>query len=251
MGVVANYKPHIEISSDAESLALKIATVFVDEARQARSSRGKFYVAVSGGYTPKRFFELLGELPESVDLEWEEIELFWVDERVVDPQSEWSNYKLAADTFLKRVPIPITNVHRIPTENSDVKAAAREYEKTIREVFRLGEDQLPEFDLILLGMGADGHTGSMFANSYASFDTDDIACAVYVLDEKLNRITVTHPVLLAARHLAVLVSGEEKADILKMVLTSEMDEVQYPIHILWPILDKVTWLVDSQAARFL
>jgi 6-phosphogluconolactonase len=177
--------------------------------------------------------------------------LFWVDERYVHPESEQSNYKLAADTFLTKVPIPETNVHRIPTELEDFKAAARRYEGTIREVFGLGAGKLPEFDLILLGMGSDGHTGSLFPNSYAAFDTEDLACVVYVLDEKLNRITLTHPVLRAACHLVVLVCGHEKSDILKTVLKSEPDEVRYPIHALWPVLDRVTWLIDSAAAKSL
>ena len=100
-------------------------------------------------------------------------------------------------------------------------------------------------------MGAEGHAGSLFPNSCAAFDTQNLASVVYVLDEKLNRITLTHPVLCAASHLAVLVSGEEKADILKQVLTGEPDEVRYPIHILWPVLHKVTWLVDRMAAKAL
>jgi 6-phosphogluconolactonase len=100
-------------------------------------------------------------------------------------------------------------------------------------------------------MGAEGHTGSLFPNSYALLDTEDLACVVYVLDEKLNRITLTHPVLCAASHLAVLVSGKEKAGILKEVLTSKPDEVRYPIHSLWPVLDRVTWLTDIQAAKLL
>ena len=100
-------------------------------------------------------------------------------------------------------------------------------------------------------MGADGHTGSLFPNSFAAFDKENLACVVYVLDEKLNRITLTHPVLCAASRLAVLVSGQEKAHILKEVLTSEPDEVRFPIHTLWPVLNKVTWLVDSEAAKFL
>ncbi len=100
-------------------------------------------------------------------------------------------------------------------------------------------------------MGADGHAGSLFPNSYAAFDTEDLACVVYVMDEDLNRITLTHPVLCAASHLAILVSGREKAEILKEVLISEPDEVRYPIHALWPILDKVTWLVDKEAAKAL
>ncbi|MGD8786139.1 MAG: 6-phosphogluconolactonase, partial [Phycisphaerales bacterium] len=177
--------------------------------------------------------------------------LFWVDERYVEPDSDWSNYKLAADTFLGKVTIPEGNIHRIPTEHDDFKAAAQYYEQTIRDVFGLDEKKTPQFDLIMLGMGAEGHTGSLFPNSYAMFDTEDLACVVYVMDEKLNRITLTHPVLRAASHLTILVSGPEKAKILKEVLTSEPDEVRYPVHVLWPILDKVTWLVDQEAAKSL
>ena len=105
-------------------------------------------------------------------------------------------------------------------------------------------------------MGADGHTGSLFPNSNASFDTSDLACVVYLLDQKMpdqtvTRITLTHPVLCAASQITVLVSGAEKAKILKEVLTSEPDEVRYPIHALWPALDKISWLVDSPAAKLL
>ena len=140
-------------------------------------------------------------------------------------------------------------MHRIPTDFSDFNSAARRYEEIIRSVFDLDKKQIPQFDLIVLGMGSDGHTGSLFPNSYAAFDTNDLACVVYVLDEKLNRITLTHPVLCAASHLIVLVSGAEKASILKEVLTSEPDEIRYPIHTLWPVLDRVTWLVDNKAAQ--
>ena len=122
-------------------------------------------------------------------------------------------------------------------------------DRSIRGVFGLQEGQLPRFDLIILGMGPDGHTGSLFPNSYAAFDTADLACVVYVLDEKLTRITLTHPVLCSASHIAILISGAEKASILRDVLTSEPDEVRYPIHVLWPVLDRVTWLVDEEAAQ--
>lgn len=251
MGTVADYKANIEVVPDSENLALRGLEFFIAEAEKAIRARGIFYVAISGGNTPKRVFELIGETPRAKSLAWDKIHLFWVDERYVPPDSQWSNYKLAADTFLAKVEIPEENIHQIPTEYSDFKTAAKCYEETIRRVFGLQEKELPQFDLILLGMGAEGHTGSLFPNSYAPFDTEDLACVVYVLDEKLNRITLTHPVLCAASHLAVLVSGEEKANILKEVMTSEPDEVQYPIHAIWPILDKVTWLVDSQAAKLL
>ena len=251
METAANYKPNVEIASDAESLAHRSVEIFVADAQKAIKARNTFKVAISGGHTPRRFFELLGEMPDVKALCWDRIHLFWVDERYVPPDSQWSNYKLAADTFLAKVAGPEENVHRIPTEYSDIKIASRCYEETIREVFGLEEKRVPEFDLIMLGMGAEGYTGSLFANCYAPFDKDDLACVVYSLDEKLNRITLTHPVLCAASHLAVLVCGEEKAGILKEVLTSEPDEVRYPIHILWPILNKVTWLVDSKAAKLL
>ena len=188
-------------------------------------------------------------LGRSSDLLWKKIQLFWVDERYVPPDSQWSNYKLAAETFLNKVPIPAENVHRIPTEHSDFAVAANLYEETIRNVFALEEGIIPQFDLIVLGMGADGHTGSLLPGSYAPFDTSDLACVVYVMDEKLNRITLTHPVLCAAKHIAVLVAGEEKAGILKEVLTSKPNEIKFPIHVLWSVLDKVTWLTDRSAAK--
>ncbi|MHC4658067.1 MAG: 6-phosphogluconolactonase [Planctomycetota bacterium] len=251
METVAKYKPNVEIVSDPESLAQRSVAIFIADAQKAIQAKNTFYVAISGGHTPRRFFEFLAELPQAKALPWDRVHLFWVDERYVPPDSQWSNYKLAADTFLPKVPIPDENVHRIPTEHSDSKAAAHCYEETIRDVFGLQEGRLPQFDLIVLGMGAEGHTGSLFPDSYAAFDRENLACVVYLLDEKLNRITLTHPVLCAASHLAVLVSGKEKAAILKEVLTSEPDEVRYPIHILWPILSRVTWLVDTDAAKLL
>jgi len=251
METAASYKPNVEIVSDPESLAQRGLEFFIADAERAIKAKGTFYVAISGGHTPKRFFELIGETPNAKALAWDKIQLFWVDERYVPPDSPWSNYRLAVSTFLTKVGIPEDNIHRIETEHSDFKVAAHSYEETIREVFGLEENQVPKFDLIILGIGAEGHTGSLFPNSFAPFDKEDLACVVYVLDETLNRITLTHPVLCAASHLAVLVSGQEKAGILKEVLTSEPDEVRYPIHTLWPILDKITWLVDREAAKAL
>jgi 6-phosphogluconolactonase len=251
METITKYKSNIEVVLDPESLAQNTLRIFIAEAKKAINTKDVFFVAISGGHTPRRFFELLAETPEANSLPWDKVQLFWVDERYVHPESEWSNYKLAADTFLARIPIPDTNIHRIPTEHEDFKVAANNYEQTIREVFGIEAGQVPEFDLILLGMGPDGHTASLFPNSYAAFDTEHLACVVYVLDEKLNRITLTHRVLRAACHLVVLVGGHEKSEILKKVLTSEPDEVRYPIHALWPVLDRVTWLVDKAAGQYL
>lgn len=251
VGISAGYKPNIKVAGDPESLARQCLEFFVAKAEKAIEEEGAFRVAISGGNTPKRFFELLGEAPQAKNLPWDKIQLFWVDERYVPPDSPSSNYRLAAGTFLTKVAIPKKNVHRIPTEYDDIKMAARCYEEEIRKVFGLEEGRLPRFDLVVLGMGAEGHTGSLFPNSFAPFDKEDLACVVYELDEKLSRITLTHPVLLAASCLVVLVSGEEKAGILKEVMTAEPDEVRYPIHLLWPVLNKIVWLVDNKAAKFL
>jgi 6-phosphogluconolactonase len=251
METMAKYKPNVEVVPDAESLAHRSVDFFIDKANEAIAQKGVFYVAISGGHTPQRFYELLGHEDHINAVAWDKVQLFWVDERYVPPDSVMSNYKLAADTFLGHPTVLPANVHRIPTEYSDFNEAAREYEQTIRKVFGIDKMKLPQFDLIVLGMGADGHTGSLFPNSYAPFDTEDLVCVVYVLDKGSNRITLTHPVLCSASCLAVLVSGEEKSKTLKDVLTTEPDEVRFPIHTLWPVLDRIVWLVDSQAAKLL
>ncbi len=256
METVANYKPNLEVVGDTGALATRCVELFAAAAREVLDQKDKCCIAISGGQTPRQFFQLLADDPGVKALQWNKIHLFWVDERCVPPDSAHSNYKLAADTFLRAVPIPNENVHRIPTESDDFNLAAQLYEQTIRAVFDLKPGELPEFDLIILGMGADGHTGSLFPDSFASFETKNLTCVVYFLDQKLadepvNRITLTHPVLCAASRITVLVSGEEKARTLKEVLTARPDEVRYPIHILWPVLDKVTWLVDADAAKLL
>jgi 6-phosphogluconolactonase len=158
---------------------------------------------------------------------------------------------MAAETFLPKVTIPPDNIHRIHAESSDCEAAASMYEEEIRRAFDIPQGQVPEFDLIILGMGRDGHTGSLFRDSYAPFDKEDLACVVYSMSDDYNRITMTHPILRAASHVVILVSGAEKAAILREVFTAECDEVRYPIHTIWPVLDKVTWIVDNDAARLL
>lgn len=244
-------KTNIITVSNAGALAHKAIELFVRSSQKAVAEKGLFYVAMSGGYTPRLFFELLGQKSVGLEVPWSKTHLFWVDEHCVEPDSDESNYKLAADTFLPKVGIPPENVHRIFGELHDCRAAARSYEKTITNVFGLQAGQLPKFDLIVLGMGDDAHTGSLFRGSYAVFDKENIVCAAYFMDGRKNRITLTHPVLCEATSVVILVSGKEKATILEKVITSEPDEVQFPIHTLWPALEKVTWVVDKEAAKYL
>jgi len=234
-----------------EELAVSALKIFVNSANSAIHTKGRFHVAISGGHTPARFFELLGGTGESGVIQWDRVHLFWVDERCVRPDDEASNYRLAAESFLSKVAVPHGNVHRIQGECCDYAKAVREYADSIRRVFDLEPGQMPQFDLMVLGMGPDGHIGSLLPNSYARFDTEALVSAVYIADGDYSRITLTHPVLRAASKLVILVSGPEKADILRDVMQSELDEVRYPVHSLWPVLDKVTWLVDSEAGKFI
>jgi 6-phosphogluconolactonase len=234
-----------------EDLAIAACDRFIQLGKKAITQKEAFHVAISGGHTPTRFFQLLGAGPISGTLEWDKVQIFWVDERCVPPEAEGSNYRLAANTFLDKVPVPVSNVHRVTGECIDYAKAVAEYEETIRRVFNLEPGQRPQFDLIVLGMGADGHIGSLFPNSYALFDTDDLVSTVYFMDGNYNRITLTHPVLCAAAQLLILISGPEKAQIVKEVMHNEYDDVKYPVHTLWPILHKVTWLIDSEAAKYL
>ncbi|MBN1126176.1 MAG: 6-phosphogluconolactonase [Sedimentisphaerales bacterium] len=243
--------PNIDQVSTPEDLAHKALTIFTKEAIKAVCDRGRFYVALSGGHTPQRFFELLSDSELTKKIPWNQIEVFWVDERCVPPDAKDSNYGLAADTFLSKVRIPAANVHRINGECESLEQAAVDYEETIRRIFRLKPGQVPRFDLIVLGMCPDGHIGSLYPNTYALIDTDDLVAPVYLMEGDFSRITLTAPVLTAAQHLMILISGPEKAAILRNVIQSEPDEIKYPVHTLWPILDRITWIIDGQAARFL
>lgn len=251
MDAVESLKLDVLRVGSYEDLARCALSSFADGSRVAIAEKGQFNVAISGGHTPERFFELLGDTDEGRCIQWAKVHVFWVDERCVSPDADASNYGLAAHAFLDKVGIPVANVHRMAAEVADYGRAAKEYESTICRVFKLGAGELPAFDLIILGMGDDGHIGSLFPNSAALFDTQDLVSAVYLMSGDYNRITLTHPVLCAAKHLLILISGSEKAEILKEVLRGEPDEVKYPVHTLWPILDKVTWLVDEDAAKYI
>ena len=251
MKVVKNDKLEMIKAEGADEFAHKAVGMFIHDARSAIAAKGIFFVAISGGNTPRGFFELMARDTEVKSLAWDKIELFWVDERCVSLDSDANNYKLAAETFLFKVPIPGRNVHRIPGESSDYTSAAAKYEEQIRQAFSIAPDEIPKFDLIILGMGPDGHIGSLLPDSYALFNTENLACVVYRMNNNFNRITLTHPVLCNASHLLIMISGREKAEIVREVLQGEQDEVKYPVHTLWPILEKVTWLIDSKAAILL
>jgi 6-phosphogluconolactonase len=223
----------IRIFADPEELARAAAEVFV-----ARSG-GR--VALSGGATPKRMFEVLAQsFSDRVD--WSTIQFFWSDERHVSPDNPESNYRMANEALLSRVPVPPHNIHRIRGEDPSAADAAREYERTLIEV--TGSD-LPRLDLIFLGLGADGHTASIFPGSEVLHETKRLIAAPWV--EKLNtyRITMTLPLLNNAAAVVFLVSGAEKAEIVREVLQGKE---KYPAQAVRPTEGELIWMLDKQAA---
>lgn len=246
-----NEQIQIERAKDGDRLAYRALELFAETCRSAIKEKDAFFTAISGGHTPVKFYKMLSEPAVYSQLEWEKVHLFWVDEHCVQPGGQESNFGLAERTFLQDIPIPIENIHRVSGEIENYREAARQYEDEIRATMKLNKGQTPVFDLIILGMGADGHIGSIFPNTYALFDTDELVCTVYRLEGDHSRITLTIPVLKMARRLMVLVSGPEKAQTLKTIFSIEPDPVLYPVHALWPVLDKVTWIVDDAAAALL
>ncbi len=209
--------------------------------------RGRCTLVLSGGSTPKSMFQLIAANASS-SLPWSKIFFFWGDERHVPPTDAESNYRMAQESLLSKVPVPPDNIFRIPSENPDASAAAQSYEETIRKFFSLKPGELPRFDLILLGLGPDGHTASLFPDTAALRENSRLVVSNWV--EKLNtsRITLTLPVLNAARRIAFLVSGADKAPVLHEVLEGKGPGEKYPSKLVRPTDGKVVWFVDRAAA---
>jgi 6-phosphogluconolactonase len=216
----------------AESILLKLD--------RAMEERGAAYLAVSGGTSPKPMFEMFGRRAFA----WDRVHLFWVDERVVPPTDSQSNYKLANDAWLIPAKFPAANVHRVITELAP-EAAAERYSDEIRGCVR-PNTPVPRFDVIHRGMGPDGHTASLFPGEPLIADRGGVAAAVWV--EKMHqwRVTLLPGVLEAARHTVMLVTGADKAAMLKTVLTADYDATQYPAQIA-SLKNEAEWFVDAAA----
>jgi 6-phosphogluconolactonase len=242
----------IEVLADAAAIGRRVREIFVTDASEAIAERGRFFVAVSGGKSPEAFFSELGQSVESLSLDWDRVRLLWVDERCVGLDSKDSNYRLASEAFRKKVGIPDGCVFRIRGEGPDHEAEARRYEAALGEAFGLDPaKKRPRFDLIVMGMGADGHTASLFPGSEVVNERQRLVRFVPQSGKRLARITLTPPALLAARRLIVLVSGSDKAQVLHQVLTQEPDTSRWPVQLLLAARERARWLVDKDAAGLL
>jgi 6-phosphogluconolactonase len=184
-------------------------------------------------------------------MEWSRVHVFWGDDRHVPPDHPDSNFGMAMDTLLSKVPIPAGNVHRMRTEKPDAERVAEEYAWTLRSAFGIEEGEWPRFDLVLMGLGANGHTASLFPGSDAVRERSRLVIAPWVSELGVHRITLTPPVLNRAALALFVVSGEEKAEALRAVLEGDYQPDRFPAQIVRPAAGRLLWLVDRAAARCL
>ena len=238
----------VRIANDPPALARSAAAELVRRAEQAVAERGRFTIALGGGSTPRDLYRLLADAngPFRARFPWRRTQYFWGDERHVPPDHPDSNYRMAREAMLDSADVPAENVHRIAAENPDAGAAAEAYEAVLRE--QLASDgTLPRFDLILLGLGPEGHTASLFPGSPALHDDARLVAAPWVPAMSTFRITLTPPVINRAACVAFLISGEKKREILTNVLFGARDPDLYPAQIVEPKAGELLWLVDADA----
>jgi len=232
---------------DADALAHAAAALFVAEARQSVDKRGGFRVALAGGNTPRRTYRLLAGPPYQAQVDWSKATIFWGDERCVPPDDPDSNERMAKETLLSQVPIPPDQVHPMRCAGSP-EEAARRYERLLDARFGPGG---ASFDLVLLGLGENGHTASLFPGDTVLGERKRRAAAVYVPDQNLHRVTLTAPAINSARKIVFLVSGAKKAAVLKAVLEGPKNPSRLPAQLIEPASGDLVWLVDRRAGKLL
>ncbi len=230
-----------------QELFAAAAEEVVRAANEAMTQRGRFTIALSGGSTPKNLYNLLATNARNA-LPWERMFFFFGDERHVPPTDPDSNYRMANEAMLSKIPVAAANVFRLRTENPDAEAVALDYEQTLRKFFTLDAGQFPRFDLILLGMGPDGHTASLFPGTAALQEKSRLVVANWVEKLKTSRLSFTLPVLNSAACVTFLVSGMDKAPALHAVLEGDAAGEQYPAKLVRPTNGKLIWLIDRAAA---
>lgn len=236
----------IRIYPDAEAVATALADLIIDVGQTALADRGSFRVALSGGNTPRRAYELLGQEPRNAALPWKDVFIYFGDERCVPPDDEQSNFRMASKAFLDKIAIPHANVHRIRGE-ADPGVAANNYASIIRTDLA----DPPRFDLVLLGLGPDGHTASLFPGSPPDLHDSVLVRAVFAESQDMWRVTMTPKLINLGRTVAFAVEGSEKAEVLCQVLEGPLDPTKYPAQIVNPSSGRLVWLVDELAAGML
>jgi 6-phosphogluconolactonase len=241
-------KPEIWIGKDPDAVARKAAALLVSESKRAIQIRSRASVVLSGGSTPKKLHRLLAtDFAQLLSTLWKDIHFFFGDERSVPPEHAESNYRMAKETLFDHAPIPRSNIHRIRAEETAAQAAEL-YEKELRQFFGSAQpaNALPRFDLIFLGLGTDGHTASLFPQTAALAESKRWVVSNSVDKLGTERITLTYPVLNNAKQILFMVTGAEKAAVLKEILQTKAG--RYPAEKIQPLDGSVLWLLDKAAA---
>jgi 6-phosphogluconolactonase len=237
----------IIICHDAAALNQKAADRFNLLANEAAANTGRFTAALSGGSTPKALYSLLAAPEYKESIPWSKVHLFWGDERCVPPDHQDSNYRMAREALLSKITIPTDNVHRMAGEK-DPQVAAAEYEEQLKMFFQLTAGALPRFDLILLGIGEDGHTASLFPGNAALEETQRLVVAPYIEKFQTYRITLSLPVINEAAVILFLIAGKSKSAIVKKILEANGEASRLPAARVQPKNGKLIWLMDQEAA---
>ena len=242
----------VELFANGMEIARRTAADVVRIAGEAASERGVFTIALSGGSTPKVLYALLAEHPSLRNsLPWDKMKVFFGDERHVGPCHTDSNFQMATDAMLSKVPLRPDQIHRIKGEYPDTAQAAAEYEEEIRREFGLRAGEFPRFDLILLGMGNEGHTLSLFPGTKALNETKRIVTNNWVGKLYTERVTLTAPAANNAENVIFMITGVDKACVLKAVLEGPYEPDQLPAQMIQPASRKLSWLVDEAAGSML
>lgn len=242
----------VRILADGAATAKRAAQEFVQAAAAAVRANGSFSVALAGGSTPKALYSLLADDPVlRSQVPWDKIHLFFGDERHVGPGHPDSNFRMATEAMISRAPLRKEQVTRIQGESPDAEEAAREYEQELRAYFRLKPGEYPRFDLLLAGMGNEGHTLSLFPGTKALHPSERIAVRNWVGKLFTDRITLTAPAANNAALILFLVTGADKAPALKAVLEGPYEPEQLPAQLLQPTNGRLLWLVDAAAGGML
>ena len=241
--------PEVRIFEDLERLSWAAATRLEEQARVKLLEKKPFSVALSGGSTPKPLYDLLGSQMFAGRVRWQNVHLFQVDERCVPPDDAQSNYRMICRALLVSTPLPDENFHRMAAERADREQAAREYAEDLARVLQPAPGECPRLDLIFLGMGADGHTASLFPGSPALDERTAWVTPNFAAQLNSFRLTLTLPVLNAAAHVIFLVAGADKAETLRQVL--EGPEGHFPAQLIQPAHGRLSWFLDESAASLL
>jgi len=243
---------HIQIFGHCSEIASYASHEVARISAEAVSARGVFSIALAGGSTPKMLYALLAEHPTLRNsLPWDKMQVFFGDERHVGPGHADSNFQMAMDAMLSKVPLQPQQIHRIKGEYGDTMQAAAEYEDEIRRQFALKAGEFPRFDLILLGMGNEGHTLSLFPGTKALHESQLVVTRNWIGKLYTERITLTAPAANAAANIIFMVTGSDKACALKAVLEGPYEPEQLPSQMIQPTDGSLFWLIDAAAGSML